>query len=131
MALFADMPIPIQFSLAFVTMLGLIGATVWAVRRFADAPRGSQSRLAVVDYASVSGRRRLILVRRDNVEHLVMIGGATDVVVESNIAAAPLQTAVPVLHRAGKAPDPYPGDPRRRAPPLMIVGPNGTRDKAP
>jgi hypothetical protein len=42
----------------------------------------------VIDYASVDGRRRLILVRRDNVEHLVMIGGPTDVVVESNIVRA-------------------------------------------
>jgi hypothetical protein len=50
--------------------------------------RGRQPRLAVIDYASVDGRRRLILVRRDNVEHLVMIGGPTDVVVESNIVRA-------------------------------------------
>jgi hypothetical protein len=110
-------------------MLGLIGATVWAVRRFAAAPRASQ-RLAVADYASVGGRRRLILVRRDNVEHLVMIGGATDVVVESNIVDAPLQTAVAVLHRAGNATDSYPGDPERRAirAPLMVVGPSDTRE---
>ncbi len=50
--------------------------------------RGRQPRLAVIDYASVDGRRRLILVRRDNVEHLLMIGGPTDVVVEPNIVRA-------------------------------------------
>ena len=42
----------------------------------------------MIDYASVDGRRRLILVRRDNVEHLLMIGGPTDVVVEPNIVRA-------------------------------------------
>ena len=47
--------------------------------------RGRLPRLGVSDYASVDSRRRLVLVRRDNVEHLVMIGGPTDVVVEANI----------------------------------------------
>jgi len=74
-------------------VLGLIGLTAWAVRRFGAGrlganTRGRQPRLAVVDHASVDGRRRLILVRRDNVEHLVMTGGPTDVVVESNIVRA-------------------------------------------
>jgi hypothetical protein len=42
----------------------------------------------VIDYASVDNRRRLILVRRDNVEHLLMIGGPSDIVVEPNIVRA-------------------------------------------
>ena len=42
-------------------------------------------RLEVTDHASVDGRRRLVLVRRDNVEHLIMIGGPVDVVVETGI----------------------------------------------
>ncbi len=104
MSLFGGMPFPVQFFLAFVIVLGLIGATAWAVRRFGAGTiggagmRGRQPRLAVVDYASIDGRRRLLLVRRDNVEHLVMIGGPTDVVVESNIvraAAAPRDVAIP------------------------------------
>jgi hypothetical protein len=45
-------------------------------------------RLAVIDAAAVDGRRRLVLVRRDNVEHLLMIGGPTDIVVEPNILRA-------------------------------------------
>src|SRR5579862_8326106 len=94
MSFFGGMPFPVQFFLAFVIVLGLIGATAWAVRRFGGgrlggaAMRGRQPRLGVIDYASVDGRRRLILIRRDNVEHLVMIGGPTDVVVESNIVRA-------------------------------------------
>jgi len=42
----------------------------------------------VIDAAAVDGRRRLVLVRRDNVEHLLMIGGPTDIVVEPNIVRA-------------------------------------------
>ena len=45
-------------------------------------------RLAVVDYANVDGRRRLVLVRRDNTEHLIMTGGPVDVLIETGIAAA-------------------------------------------
>ncbi|MEZ5818045.1 MAG: flagellar biosynthetic protein FliO [Hyphomicrobiaceae bacterium] len=42
-------------------------------------------RLAVVEHASVDGRRKLVLVRRDNVEHLIMTGGPVDVVIETGI----------------------------------------------
>jgi flagellar protein FliO/FliZ len=89
----AEMPLAVRFFLAFLIVLGLIGAAAWAVRRFGSsriggAARGRLPRLAIIDYASVDARRRLILVRRDNVEHLVMIGGPTDVVVESNIVRA-------------------------------------------
>src|SRR5271170_4467790 len=93
----AEVPLPVKFFLAFAFVLGLILAVAWAVRRFGSGrlganTRGRQPRLAVIDYASVDGRRRLILVRRDNVEHLLMIGGPTDVVVEPNIVRA---TAAP------------------------------------
>ena len=98
------MPLAVRFFLAFLIVLGLIGATAWAVRRFGSGRlggagmRGRQPRLAVIDYASVDARRRLILVRRDNVEHLLMIGGPTDIVVEPNIVravAAPREVTVP------------------------------------
>ena len=49
---------------------------------------GRQLRLAVVDAAKVDGRRHLILIRCDNLEHLLMIGGPTDIVVEPNIVRA-------------------------------------------
>ncbi len=48
------------------------------------APK-AEKRLSVVEHASVDGRRRLILIRRDNVEHLIMTGGPVDVVVETGI----------------------------------------------
>jgi flagellar protein FliO/FliZ len=43
-------------------------------------------RLDVVEHAAVDGRRRLVLVRRDNVEHLIMTGGPVDVVIETGIS---------------------------------------------
>src|ERR1700751_4571910 len=82
------------FLFAFVAVLALIGVVLWLVRRFAGSrlgastQRGRMPRLAVIDAAAVDGRRRLVLVRRDNVEHLLMIGGPTDIVVEPNIVRA-------------------------------------------
>jgi hypothetical protein len=46
-----------------------------------------EKRLQVLEHASVDGRRRLILIRRDNVEHLIMTGGPVDLVVETGIGA--------------------------------------------
>lgn len=40
---------------------------------------------AVMDAAAVDSHRRLVLVRRDDIEHLILIGGPTDVVVERDI----------------------------------------------
>jgi flagellar protein FliO/FliZ len=84
----------LTFFFAFVAVLALIGVAAWLVRRFAgnrlgaNTNRGRMPRLAVIDAAAVDGRRRLVLVRRDNVEHLLMIGGPTDIVVEPNIVRA-------------------------------------------
>jgi flagellar protein FliO/FliZ len=123
----AEMPLAVRFFLAFLIVLGLIGATAWAVRRFgtgrlgSSSSRGRQPRLAVIDYASVDARRRLILVRRDNVEHLLMIGGPTDVVVEPNIVRA---SAAPRDVTAARPPAGLESLPR--AIPLPDNGSNGS-----
>jgi len=89
-----DMPLPAKFFIAFVLVLALIGGVAWLVRRFgsgalgASAGRGRQARLGVIEATAVDSRRRLVLVRRDNVEHLIMLGGPTDLVVEANIVRA-------------------------------------------
>src|SRR6201999_2092467 len=88
-----ELPTPVNFVIAFVFVLLLIGAAAWLVRKFGAArleaaARGRQPRLAVVDSAAVDGRRKLVIIRRDNIEHLLMIGGPSDVVVETNIVRA-------------------------------------------
>ncbi len=52
-------------------------------------------RLYVSEQASLDGRRRLLLVRRDDVEHLIMTGGPVDVVIETGISVrhAPYSSA--------------------------------------
>ena len=103
----------VTFFFAFVAVLALIGIAAWLVRRFAsnrlgtNTQRGRMPRLAVIDAAAVDGRRRLVLVRRDNIEHLLMIGGPSDIVVEANIVrATPQREALPA--RPGVTAEPPP-----------------------
>jgi flagellar protein FliO/FliZ len=113
----------LTFFFAFVAVLALIGLAAWLVRRFAgnrlgaNTNRGRMPRLAVIDAAAVDGRRRLVLVRRDNVEHLLMIGGPTDIVVEPNIVRAmPGRDQIPPRQVAGGA------EPQARSAPLSDAG---------
>jgi flagellar protein FliO/FliZ len=83
--------LPVRFFIAFVVVFALIGVTAWLIRRFGSGAlggagaRGRAPRLAVIEAGAVDGRRKLVLIRRDNIEHLIMIGGPTDIVVEANI----------------------------------------------
>jgi flagellar biogenesis protein FliO len=113
----------LTFFFAFVAVLALIGVAAWLVRRFAgnrlgaNTNRGRMPRLAVIDAAAVDGRRRLVLVRRDNVEHLLMIGGPTDIVVEPNIVRAmPARDQIPQRPGVGGA------EPPQRIAPLPDAG---------
>ena len=51
-------------------------------------PPKAEPRLGVMEEAKVDRVRRLVLVRRDDVEHLIMTGGPVDVVIETGIAVA-------------------------------------------
>jgi hypothetical protein len=89
----AETPLAVRFFIAFIVVFVLIGAVAWLVRRFGAnrlgaAARGRQPRLAVIEAGAVDGRRKLVIVRRDNVEHLIMIGGPTDILIEANIVRA-------------------------------------------
>jgi len=119
----------LTFLFAFIAVLALIGVAAWLVRRFANnrlganTQRGRMPRLAVIDAAAVDGRRRLVLVRRDNVEHLLMIGGPSDIVVEPNIVRA-------MPNREQMAPRPAVGEQPPRIAPLPDVAWNDEATKS-
>lgn len=80
----------VGFVLIFAIILGGIFVVLGIIRRFSggtfvSSGRMRQPRLSVMDAAAVDSRRKLVLIRRDDVEHLLLIGGPTDVVVEQNI----------------------------------------------
>lgn len=82
---------PVLFWLVVVALLiGLFLALYWLFRRAASGTfiaggRNRRPRLAVIDAAAVDSRRRLVLIRRDDTEHLIMIGGPSDLVIEQGI----------------------------------------------
>lgn len=79
----------LQFALALIFVIGLILALGWLARRAGMGMpmlvKGRRRRLAVVEMVPVDPRRRLVLVRRDGVEHLLLVGGVTDLCVERGI----------------------------------------------
>ena len=105
----------LRFVLALVFVLALIGLVAWLARRFGLAgavalPRGRRRRLSVMESLAVDGKRRLVLVRRDNVEHLILLGTGPDIVVETGISPPPdtlsdppTDVAVPPRSSAGAA----------------------------
>ncbi len=91
--------------LALAVVLLLFGLFVFVLKRLmgttSQQSRSRQPRIAVMDTATVDTRRRLVLVRRDNVEHLLLVGGPSDVVVEQSIVRnAPLTAGRPAAHSA-------------------------------
>jgi hypothetical protein len=96
----------IRYIIAFVVVAGLLLLLRWVMQTYVGrggfgVARGRQNRIAVVDAVAVDPRRRLLLVRRDNVEHLILVGGGNDLVVEPTIIRG-----VPVgsLGRVGRGP---------------------------
>lgn len=83
-----------QLVVALLAVLALIiiGAIAWRTLGPRVSGRRGQ-RLGISEYYEVDKSRRLVLVRRDNVEHLILIGGDADIVIEPNISAAAIAAA--------------------------------------
>jgi len=77
----------LRFILALLLVLGLLALAAFLLRRsgFGAKVIGRSRRLAVLESLPVSPRHRLVLIRRDDVEHLLLLGPEGDLVVESRI----------------------------------------------
>ena len=102
---------------AIVLVLWLLKALF---RASGNVGRGRNRRLSVVDSLPLDPKRQLLIIRRDNVEHLILTGGAHDLVIETGIEIeeAPSQPArrpvpsvpsrKPAPAAAAQAPQPSP-----------------------
>lgn len=80
-------------SLLFV--IALILGMALLIKKFAlpNSPnnplfkRNKQKRLEIIEQLPMDHKSRLVLIRRDDKEHLLMLGQSGDLVVESNIPA--------------------------------------------
>ena len=80
----------LRFVLALVFVLALIALVAWLARRFGlfggvAKAGGHGRRLRVVEVTPVDAKRRLVLLARDGVEHLVLLGVSQDLVIERAI----------------------------------------------
>lgn len=147
--------------IAIPVVAGLLAFFVWShfsLRvRTPVGGRSRQPRLGIVDVFDLDRQRQLVLVRRDNVEHLIMIGGPNDVVVETEINRGQMAARPPHLEdvldssgsgqaalTAGSAPQPpqapvlapaapiaAPVAPSPAAPAMPIAAPNAAASAAP
>ena len=79
---------------ALVFVLGLICLIGWAYRRYGGqwggrVPAPRERRLAIRESLALDNRHRLVLVSRDGVEHLLVVGLERTVVVEGRIGHHP------------------------------------------
>jgi flagellar protein FliO/FliZ len=97
---------------AFALGIVLIGIVLglWGLKNLskmtARLGQSRDKRLVVVDKAMVDAKRQVVIIRRDNVEHVIMTGGPQDLVIESGIPVAEPQE--PVQRRAPRATQPVP-----------------------
>ncbi|MEQ8604422.1 MAG: flagellar biosynthetic protein FliO [Marivibrio sp.] len=107
----------LQFLLALAFVLGLILLSAAALRRFGPGMQGMRRhsggrRLEVLEVLPLDGRRRLVMVRRDERAHLLLLGANDDRVVESGFDAdAPGAGRIGPLREGAEAGGPPPDAP--------------------
>ena len=126
------------FALGAVIVLILLG--VWLLKLLfrvsSNGVGGRNKRLAIVDSLVVDQKRQLLIVRRDNVEHLILTGGTQDLVVEAGIvppeppAAQTTRRPVPMIGRKASNDAPVAQPKPAAAVVTTVAGPGAAIDRA-
>lgn len=81
----------LQFVFALIFVLALIGGFAMVARRLGlgyRTPRGKQAkRLSLIEVLPLDAKRRIALIRRDSVEHLILLGANNDLLIEAAVPA--------------------------------------------
>lgn len=131
-----QLPQAAQYILAFALVIGLVALFGVVLRRITGGrlrmsgggnARARQPRLGIVDVYDLDRQRQLVLLRRDNTEHLLMIGGPNDVVVETNIVRVASRVAAPAAEPLAPPPPAEPDlfgpEPVETPPPCRLLSP--------
>jgi len=84
------------FALGFVLVLiaglaALVRRSGFGERLAATPSSAGERRLHLVEVRPLDAKRKLVLLRRDDREHLVLLGVTSDLLIESDIPAAPVK----------------------------------------
>jgi len=105
----------LRYGLGLILVVGLIALMPVIARRFGMAglaPRQRNKRLSVIEVTTIDAKRRLVLVRRDAIEHLILLGANAETVIERAIAPMPN----PAAGLAGDKPSDVMAAPHLRSP---------------
>lgn len=85
-----EIDVYLRFLLALGFVLALIAVLAWAARRFGlmgklTPTQGKSRRLSIVEVMALDARHKLVLLRRDDTEHLVLMGPSANLLVEERI----------------------------------------------
>lgn len=83
-----------EIILLVIVVIALLAVGAWLMRGYlsgdSNSPGiftgGRERRVGLVETRQIDGRRKLVLIHRDGVEHLIMTGGPVDVVIETGIS---------------------------------------------
>ena len=90
---------------ALVFVLALILFLAHLVKRtgLTGAPQGNGKRLSVVERQTLDSRHQLYLIRRDDTEHLILVGNQTDLLIEGHIPPKTASDQAPASKQDGDA----------------------------
>lgn len=85
-----DSQLVIRLILGMVFLLALLTFGLWTMRKSGiggsfQKVRSKNKRASIVEVQAIDPKRRLIMIRRDDVEHLLLLGPHTDILIEANI----------------------------------------------
>jgi hypothetical protein len=97
----------LSYLIAALVVLAVVILAIVVIKAVGGRVRGRRgSRLGISEYHEIDKTRRLVLVRRDGTEHLLMIGGEQDLVIETGIAGHAAIGADPSMGRRPSRPEP-------------------------
>ncbi|MFC7050512.1 FliO/MopB family protein [Emcibacter nanhaiensis] len=81
-----------QYLVALLFVIALLFGLAYAAKKMGlsarvtiNSPKANRRRLNIVEILPIDTKRKLILIRRDQTEHLLMLGTENDLLVEQNI----------------------------------------------
>ena len=87
-----ELPALLKMVAALILVLGLMGGLALILKKLGLSGHiksdGGKARLRVVESIPLDNKRRLSLIQRDDVQHLVILGPNNETVIETGISPA-------------------------------------------